>query len=118
VGAALMDGDTVVVRLMRGGSVAAGSEEEEYRISALYGMSRGSMRFCGLTRATGIEAVLVEGDGGVGRDLAQRTLHVMHREDDEASIKAPPVASICLMEMERPSICLMEMERPLEIEIS
>jgi hypothetical protein len=127
VGAALMDGDTVVVRLMRGGSVAAGSEEE-YRISALYGMSRGSMRFCGLTRATGIEAVLVEGDGGVGRDLAQRTLHVMHREDDEASIKAPPVASICLMEMERPSICLMEMERPsiclmemerpLEIEIS
>jgi hypothetical protein len=56
---ALMDGDAVavVVRLMRGGDVA-GSEEEEYCISALYGMSRGSMRFCGLALVAGVKAVL------------------------------------------------------------
>jgi hypothetical protein len=39
--------------LMDGGAVAAvapGSAEEEYCISALYGMSRGSRRFCGLRR--------------------------------------------------------------------
>ncbi|GJN29178.1 hypothetical protein PR202_gb17375 [Eleusine coracana subsp. coracana] len=74
--AALMDGGAVatVVRMMRGGSVARGSAEEEYCISALYGMSRGSLRFRGLARAAGAEAALqpvAEGVGGVGRDLAR-----------------------------------------------
>jgi hypothetical protein len=76
-----MDGDAaaVVVRLMRGGDVA-GSEEEEYCISALYGMSRGSMRFCGLALVAGVKAVL--------QDLAQRMLHAMPGEDDEAPVTA------------------------------
>lgn len=56
--AALMDGGSVaaIVRLMRGGLAAPGSAEEEYCISALYGMSRGSLRFRGLARAAGVEA--------------------------------------------------------------
>lgn len=91
--AALMDGGAVaaVVRLMRSGSVVPGSAEEEYCISALYGMSRGSLRFRGLARAAGVEAALqpvAEGDGGVGRDLARRTLRAMRGEDDEAPITA------------------------------
>jgi hypothetical protein len=90
---ALMDGGAVaaVVRLMRGGGVAAGSAEEEYCISALYGMSRSSMRFRGLARAAGLEAALqpvAEGHGGVGRDLARRTLRAMRGEDDEAPVTA------------------------------
>ncbi|KAK3132064.1 hypothetical protein QOZ80_6AG0515250 [Eleusine coracana subsp. coracana] len=89
--AALMDGGAVaaVVRMMRGGSVARGSAEEEYCISALYGMSRGSLRFRGLARAAGAEAALqpvAEGVGGVGRDLARRTLRAMRGEDDEAQV--------------------------------
>ncbi|XP_066376954.1 U-box domain-containing protein 39-like [Miscanthus floridulus] len=91
--AALMDGGAVaaVVRLMRNGSAAPGSAEQEYCISTLYGMSRGSMRFRGLARAAGVEAALqpvAEGDGGVGRDLARRTLRAMRGEDDEAPVTA------------------------------
>ncbi|CAN6214411.1 unnamed protein product [Urochloa humidicola] len=87
--AALMDGGAVaaVARLMRGGAAAPRSAEEEYCISALYGMSRGSMRFRGLARAAGVEAALqpvAEGGGGVGRDMARRTLRAMRGEDDEA----------------------------------
>ncbi|RLN11479.1 hypothetical protein C2845_PM09G07880 [Panicum miliaceum] len=91
--AALMDGGAVaaVVRLMLNGSAAPGSAEEEYCISTLYGMSRGSMRFRGLARAAGVEAALqpvAEGDGGVGRDLARRTLSAMRGEDDDAPVTA------------------------------
>ncbi|XP_062233198.1 U-box domain-containing protein 39-like [Phragmites australis] len=91
---ALMDGGAVaaVFRLMRNGSAAPGSAEEEYCISALYGMSRGSMRFRGLARAAGVEAALQpvsERDGGVGRDMARRTLRAMRGEDDEAPFSAP-----------------------------
>ncbi|CAL5037780.1 unnamed protein product [Urochloa decumbens] len=87
--AALMDGGAVaaVARLMSGGGAAPGSAEEEYCISALYGMSRGSMRFRGLARAAGVEAALqpvAEGGGGVGRDMARRTLRAMRGEDEEA----------------------------------
>ncbi|CAL5052116.1 unnamed protein product [Urochloa decumbens] len=87
--AALMDGGAVaaVARLMRGGAAAPGSAEEEYCISALYGMSRGSMRFRGLARAAGVEAALqpvADSGGGVGRDMARRTLRAMRGEDDEA----------------------------------
>nr|CAB3470152.1 unnamed protein product [Digitaria exilis] len=88
--AALMDGGAVaaVVGLMRGGAAAAGSAEEEYCISTLYGMSRGSMRFRGLARAAGVEAALqpvAEGGAGVGRDMARRTLRAMRGEDDDAA---------------------------------
>lgn len=91
---ALMDGGAVaaVVRLMRNGSAPPSSAEEEYCISALYGMSRGSLRFRGLARAAGVEAALMpvaEGDGGVGRDMARRTLRAMRGEDDEAAVMAP-----------------------------
>ncbi|XP_062228577.1 U-box domain-containing protein 40-like [Phragmites australis] len=91
--AALMDGGAVaaIVRLMRNGSAAPGSAEEEYCISTLYGMSRGSLRFRGLARAAGVEAALqpvAEGDGRVGRDMARRTLRAMCGEDDEAPVTA------------------------------
>lgn len=90
---ALMDGGAVaaVVRLMSSGSAAPGSAEEEYCISSLYGMSRGSLRFRGLARAAGVEAALTpvaEGAGGVGRDMARRTLRAMRGEDDEAAVTA------------------------------
>uniref|UniRef100_A0A0E0L9T6 RING-type E3 ubiquitin transferase n=1 Tax=Oryza punctata TaxID=4537 RepID=A0A0E0L9T6_ORYPU len=90
---ALMDGGAVaaVVRLMSNGSAAPGSAEEEYCISSLYGMSRGSLRFRGLARAAGVEAALTpvaEGAGGVGRDMARRTLRAMRGEDDEAAVTA------------------------------
>uniref|UniRef100_A0A0D9WNR4 RING-type E3 ubiquitin transferase n=1 Tax=Leersia perrieri TaxID=77586 RepID=A0A0D9WNR4_9ORYZ len=91
---ALMDGGAVaaVVRLMSSGAAAAGSAEEEYCISALYGMSRGSLRFRGLARAAGVEAVLTPvaeaAGGGVGRDMARRTLRAMRGEDDEAAVTA------------------------------
>ncbi|KAL6861318.1 hypothetical protein ACP4OV_017018 [Aristida adscensionis] len=91
--AALMDGGAVaaVVRLMRGGPAAPGSAEEEYCVSALYGMSRGSLRFRGLARAAGVEAALqpaAEGGAGVRRDMARRTLRTMRGEDDEAPATA------------------------------
>lgn len=91
--AALMDGGAVaaVVKLMRNGSAVPGSAEEEYCISALYEMSRGSMRFRGLARAAGVEAALQPvalGNGGVGRDMARRTLRAMRGEDDEAPVTA------------------------------
>uniref|UniRef100_A0ACD5VCC1 Uncharacterized protein n=1 Tax=Avena sativa TaxID=4498 RepID=A0ACD5VCC1_AVESA len=92
--AALMDGGAVaaVVRIMRSGAAAPGSSEEEYCISALYGMSKGSLRFRGLARAAGVEEALapvVECDGGgVGRDMARRTLRAMRGEDDEVAFTA------------------------------
>uniref|UniRef100_A0ACD5ZQZ1 Uncharacterized protein n=1 Tax=Avena sativa TaxID=4498 RepID=A0ACD5ZQZ1_AVESA len=92
--AALMDGGAVaaVVRIMRSGAAAPGSSEEEYCISALYGMSKGSLRFRGLARAAGVEEALApvaECDGGgVGRDMARRTLRAMRGEDDEVAFTA------------------------------
>jgi hypothetical protein len=92
--AALMDGGAVaaVVGLMRSGAAAPGSSEEEYCISALYGMSKGSLRFRGLARAAGVEEALApvaECDGGgVGRDMARRTLRAMRGEDDEVAFTA------------------------------
>ncbi|WVZ81818.1 hypothetical protein U9M48_029157 [Paspalum notatum var. saurae] len=91
--AALMDGGAVaaVVKLMRNGFAAPGSAEEEYCISALYEMSRGSMRFRGLARAAGVEAALqpvAEGAAGVGRDMARRTLRAVRGEDDDAPVTA------------------------------
>ena len=92
--AALMDGGAVaaVARLMRSGAAAPGSSEEEYCISALYGMSKGNLRFRGLARAAGVEDALApvtecEG-GGVGRDMARRTLRAMRGEDDEVAFTA------------------------------
>ncbi|XP_074591652.1 U-box domain-containing protein 41-like [Curcuma longa] len=83
--AALMDGGAVaaVVSLMRSPAAAA---EEEYCVAALYGMSRGSLRFRGLARAVGAERVLMQiaesGDGDVRREMAKKVLRAMRGEED------------------------------------
>ncbi|XP_010928548.1 U-box domain-containing protein 38 [Elaeis guineensis] len=84
---ALMDAGAVagVVGLMRGEAAAA---EEEYCVAALYGMSRGSLRFRGLARAAGAEKVLMRvaeagSAGEVRRRMARRTLRAMRGEEEE-----------------------------------
>ncbi|KAG1364039.1 RING-type E3 ubiquitin transferase [Cocos nucifera] len=84
---ALMDAGAVagVVALMRG---EAAAEEEEYCVAALYGMSRGSLRFRGLARAAGAEKVLLRvaeagSAGEVRRRMARRTLRAMRGEKEE-----------------------------------
>ncbi|WOL19850.1 hypothetical protein Cni_G28652 [Canna indica] len=87
--AALMDGGAVasVVSLMK--SSAGGAEE--YCVAALYGMSRGSLRFRGLARSAGAERVLMrvaEGSGGIGemrREMAKKTIRAMRGEEEEDS---------------------------------
>ncbi|KAJ1696103.1 hypothetical protein LUZ63_004615 [Rhynchospora breviuscula] len=93
--AVLMDSGAVavVVGLMNEGVVGLGSAEEEYCLSALYGLSRGSLRFRGLARAAGVEAVLMRvaeegGEGTMRREMAKRTLRAMRGEDDEAAAAA------------------------------
>ncbi|XP_020083408.1 LOW QUALITY PROTEIN: U-box domain-containing protein 41-like [Ananas comosus] len=92
--AALMDAGAVaaLVGLMRD---AAGTPEEEYCVAALYGMSKGSLRFRGAARAAGAEAVLMRvaedssgGRAGVRRQMARRTLRAMRGEDDDAAAAA------------------------------
>ncbi|WOL13809.1 hypothetical protein Cni_G22589 [Canna indica] len=95
--AALMDGGGVasVVSLMRSPSGAA---EEEYCVAALYGMSRGSLRFRGLARSAGAERELMrvaEGSGGGGdmrQKMAKKTLRAMRGEDEEEAAPPPPIA--------------------------
>ncbi|XP_009417812.2 U-box domain-containing protein 40 [Musa acuminata AAA Group] len=89
--AALMDGGAVapVVSLMRSPAAAA---VEEYCVAALYGMSRGSLRFRGLARSAGAEPVLMRvaysgGGGEMRRNMAKKTLRAMRGEDDT---DAPP----------------------------
>ncbi|KAJ3700629.1 hypothetical protein LUZ61_004334 [Rhynchospora tenuis] len=93
--AVLMDSGAVAVvaGLMNEGVVSPGSAEEEYCLSALYGLSRGSLRFRGLARAAGVEAVLMRvaeegGEGTMRREMAKRTLRAMRGEDDEAAAAA------------------------------
>ncbi|KAJ4756895.1 U-box domain-containing protein 41 [Rhynchospora pubera] len=93
--AVLMDSGAVAVvaGLMNEGVVGLGSAEEEYCLSALYGLSRGSLRFRGLARVAGVEAVLMRvaeegGEGTMRREMAKRTLRAMRGEDDEAAAAA------------------------------
>ncbi|KAJ4790064.1 U-box domain-containing protein 41 [Rhynchospora pubera] len=93
--AVLMDSGAVAVvaGLMNAGVVGLGSAEEEYCLSALYGLSRGSLRFRGLARVAGVEAVLMRvaeegGEGTMRREMAKRTLRAMRGEDDEAAAAA------------------------------
>ncbi|XP_078174979.1 U-box domain-containing protein 39-like [Carex rostrata] len=90
--AVLMDSGAVgvVAGLMTEGLVGPGSPEEEYCLSTLYGLSKGSLRFRGLARAAGLEAVLMRvaeggGEGAMRREMAKRTLRAMRGEDDEAA---------------------------------
>ncbi|KAJ8500779.1 hypothetical protein OPV22_011331 [Ensete ventricosum] len=91
--AALMDGGAVasVVSLMRSPTAAA---LEEYCVAALYGMSRGSLRFRGLARSAGAEPVLTrvaEGwvsGGEMRREMAKKTLRAL-RGDDEDDAEPP-----------------------------
>ncbi|URE07428.1 U-box domain-containing protein [Musa troglodytarum] len=93
--AALMDGGAVarVVSLMSSPSAAV----EEYCVSALYGMSRGSLRFRGLARSAGAERVLMrvaEGSGGGGdmrQTMAKKTLRALRGEDDNEAAAPPPM---------------------------
>ncbi|RWV98158.1 hypothetical protein GW17_00039008 [Ensete ventricosum] len=91
--AALMDGGAVAsaVSLMRSPAAAA---VEEYCVAALYGMSRGSLRFRGLARSAGAEPVLMlvaysggNGGGEMRCAMAKKTLRAMRGEDDN---DAPP----------------------------
>ena len=61
---------------------------EEWCVSAMYAMSRGSLRFRGLARAAGADRALrrvVAGEGGgVRREMARKTLRAMRGDlDDE-----------------------------------
>ncbi|KAJ8505564.1 hypothetical protein OPV22_006450 [Ensete ventricosum] len=93
--AALMDGGAVsrVVSLMSSPSAAV----EEYCVSALYGMSRGSLRFRGLARSAGAERVLMrvaEGSGGGGdmrQTMAKKTLRALRGENDDEAASRPPM---------------------------
>ncbi|CAL9751621.1 unnamed protein product [Musa acuminata subsp. burmannicoides] len=93
--AALMDGGAVarVVSLMSSPSAAV----EEYCVSALYGMSRGSLRFRGLARSAGAERVLMrvaEGSGGGGdmrQTMAKKTLRALRGADDDEEAASPPM---------------------------
>ncbi|KAG1327025.1 U-box domain-containing protein 41 [Cocos nucifera] len=94
--AALMDAGAVagVVGLMSGAPAPA---EEEYCVAALYGMSRGSLRFRGLARAAGAEKVLMRvveaGNAGeVRREMARRTLRTMRGEEDEEAVPSAATA--------------------------
>ncbi|XP_072990113.1 U-box domain-containing protein 39-like [Typha latifolia] len=86
--AALVDGGAVatVVEMMREENEKGKEKEEEYLVAALYGMSRGSMRFRGQAKAVGAEKelrrVAEEVGGGVGKEMARKTLSAMNREDD------------------------------------
>ncbi|XP_010913476.1 U-box domain-containing protein 39 [Elaeis guineensis] len=93
--AALMDAGAVagVVGLMSGAAAPA----EEYCVAALYGMSRGSLRFRGLARAAGAEKVLMRvveagSPGEVRREMARRTLRAMRGEDDEEALSSAATA--------------------------
>lgn len=99
--AVLMDSGAVpvVAGLMSGGVVGPGSAEEEYCLSALYGLSKGSLRFRGLARAAGVEAVLMRiaeggGEGTMRREMAKRTLRAMRGEDDESAAAAAAVGLV------------------------
>ena len=61
---------------------------EEWCVSAMYAMSRGSLRFRGLARAAGadraLRRVVADKGGGVRREMARKTLRAMRGDlDDE-----------------------------------
>jgi hypothetical protein len=61
---------------------------EEWCVSAMYAMSRGSLRFRGLARAAGadraLRRVVADEGGGVRREMARKTLRAMRGDlDDE-----------------------------------
>ncbi|CAN6174213.1 unnamed protein product [Urochloa humidicola] len=89
--AALMDAGAVAsVAAILDASAAGGSgaDLEEWCVSAMYAMSRGSLRFRGLARAAGADRALRrvvadEGAGGVRREMARKTLRAMRGDLDE-----------------------------------
>jgi hypothetical protein len=85
--AALMDAGAVasVAGILDG---AGAAELEEWCVSAMYAMSRGSLRFRGLARAAGADRALRrvvadEGAAGVRREMARKTLRAMRGDLDE-----------------------------------
>ncbi|CAN6217545.1 unnamed protein product [Urochloa humidicola] len=69
-------------------SGGAGADLEEWCVSAMYAMSRGSLRFRGLARAAAADRALRRvvadaGAGGVRREMARKTLRAMRGDLDE-----------------------------------
>ncbi|CAL5074466.1 unnamed protein product [Urochloa decumbens] len=89
--AALMDAGAVasVSGILDDSSAGGGSADlEEWCVSAMYAMSRGSLRFRGLARAAGADrslrrVVADEGAAGVRREMARKTLRAMRGDLDE-----------------------------------
>ncbi|KAJ0965391.1 hypothetical protein J5N97_026529 [Dioscorea zingiberensis] len=86
--AALMDADAVsaIVELLRKSS----SAEEEYCVGALYGMSKGGLRFLGMARAAAAAEVVAsvaekESAGEAVREMARRTVMVIRGEMEDGS---------------------------------
>ncbi|CAL5081309.1 unnamed protein product [Urochloa decumbens] len=86
--AALMDAGAVASVSAILDDSSAGGDLEEWCVSAMYAMSRGSLRFRGLARAAGADrslrrVVADEGAGGVRREMARKTLRAMRGDLDE-----------------------------------
>ncbi|NP_001147513.2 U-box domain-containing protein 39 [Zea mays] len=87
---ALMDAGAVAsvsaILLSDGGAAAAAAGLEEWCVSAMYAMSRGSLRFRGLARAAGadraLRRVVADEGGGVRREMARKTLRAMRGDLD------------------------------------
>ncbi|CAN6204376.1 unnamed protein product [Urochloa humidicola] len=88
--AALMDAGAVasVAGILNDAAASGGAELEEWCVSAMYAMSRGSLRFRGLARAAGADRALRrvvadEGGAGVRREMARKTLRAMRGDLDD-----------------------------------
>ncbi|XP_072953349.1 U-box domain-containing protein 39-like [Typha angustifolia] len=97
--AALMDGGAVAA-LVAVMAATAGTKEEEYCLSALHEMSRGSVRFRGIARMAGAEKLLMkvaEEGGGMRSDMARKTLRAMRGEAEEEEYDNASIVSDGLM---------------------
>ncbi|KAG2643247.1 U-box domain-containing protein 39-like [Panicum virgatum] len=88
--AALMDAGAVasVAGILDGATGGGGAADlEEWCVSAMYAMSRGSLRFRGLARAAGadraLRRVVADEGAGVRREMARKTLRAMRGDLDE-----------------------------------
>ncbi|PUZ70601.1 hypothetical protein GQ55_2G245400 [Panicum hallii var. hallii] len=88
--AALMDAGAVasVAGILDDAGTRGGTADlEEWCVSAMYAMSRGSLRFRGLARAAGadraLRRVVADEGAGVRREMARKTLRAMRGDLDE-----------------------------------
>ncbi|RLN35420.1 U-box domain-containing protein 39-like [Panicum miliaceum] len=85
--AALMDAGAVASVAGILDDDAGAADLEEWCVSAMYAMSRGSLRFRGLARAAGadraLRRVVADEGAGVRREMARKTLRAMRGDLDE-----------------------------------